>query len=341
MFKDIDSNFKLPNIRINNNAPLQVTDNKSSLLNNALNNTLNNNFINSYDNNSDDNSLFDINPYKNDISSLENPFINSQAFEKTTKTITNERKISIDKNLINLGDIQSNNSDENKEDHGIKYEHLIGLEQLKENLLNRKTKSEYPKKHSRFAGDNLRRKLKSIILNYALEFLNKKIKQIYKENIGNGIFKKELLPINNSIKSNTSVEFNINLLYKTLGEIFSGNISCKYKIYFNNHNRIIMDRLLHDKDEKIVSYFKKLFNITFLQCIEKFNGNDEIKELEGFTKFSEIKELLPEESEYIEALEKYLNNYAVKLINNKTKNKTKKGEGYKLKKTKKKIRNNN
>ena len=78
-----------------------------------------------------------------------------------------------------------------------------------------------------------------------------------------------------------------------------------------------------------------------MQCIEKFNGNDEIKELEGFTKFSEIKELLPEESEYIEALEKYLNNYAVKLINNKAKKKTKKGEGYKLKKTKKKIRNNN
>ena len=220
MFKDIDSNFKLPNIRINNNAPLQVTDNKSSLLNNALNNTLNNNFINSYDNNSDDNSLFDINPYKNDISSLENPFINSQAFEKTTKTITNERKISIDKNLMNLGDIQSNNSDENKEGHEINYEHLIGFEQLKGNLLNRKTKSEDPKKHSKFAGDNLRRKLKNIILNYALEFLNKKIKQIYKENIGNGIFKKELLPINNSIKSNTSVEFNINLLYNIRRNFF-------------------------------------------------------------------------------------------------------------------------
>ena len=58
--------------------------------------------------------------------------------------------------------------------------------------------------------------------------------------------------------------------------------------------------------------------------MEKFNGNDEIKELEGFTKFSEIKELLPEESEYIEALEKYLNNYAVKLINNKAKKKQKK-----------------
>jgi hypothetical protein len=337
MFKDLNSNFKLSNIRINNNAPLQVTDNKSFLLNYTLNNTLNNNIMNSYDNNLDDSSLFDINPYKNDISSLENPFINSQAFEKTTKTITNERKISKDINLMNLGDIQSDNSDENKEGH----EHLMGFEQLKENLLNRKTKSEEPKKHSRFSGDNLRRKLKNIILNYALEFLNKKIKQIYKENIGNGIFKKELLPINRSIKSNTSVEFNINLLYKTLGEIFSCNISCKYKQYFKNHNRIIIDRLLKDKDENIVSYFKKLFNITFLQCIEKFNGSDEIKELEGFTKFSEIKELLPEESEYIEAMENYLNNYVVKLVNKKTKNKTKKREEYKPKKTKKKIRRNN
>ena len=30
-------------------------------------------------------------------------------------------------------------------------------------VLNRKTKSEDPKKHSKFAGDNLRRKLKNII----------------------------------------------------------------------------------------------------------------------------------------------------------------------------------
>ena len=37
------------------------------------------------------------------------------------------------------------------------------------------------------------------------------------------------------------IEYNMNLLKKTLGEIFSDNISYRYTNYCKNHNKIIID----------------------------------------------------------------------------------------------------
>ena len=71
---------------------------------------------------------------------------------------------------------------------------------------------------------------------------------------------------------------------------------------------------MNDKDEKIVYYFKKLFNITFSQCMDKFKGNNEVKELEGFTTFNEITNELPGEPEYIEAFQFNLAKYSIWLI---------------------------
>lgn len=325
-----DLNSKISNITINNSSP-QVEDNKISFLSFSLNN----NSIGSKDYNIDNSCLMDNFSSNNEISFLEKPLINYHSFEKNTKTNTNNEKISHSKDFIDLGDNQLYDFKGNKESLEIDND-FNELNQLRNNLLNKKRKSEDCKgRHSKYAEDNLRRKIKNNILNYALEFINKKIKQIYNEKIGNGIFKKQLLPINQIIKSNMSQEFIMNLLPKTLGEIFSDNISCKYTNYSNNHNKLIIDILLHDKNENIASYFKNLFNITFSQCLDKFRGSDEIKEMDGFTKFSEIKGQLPDEFEYIEAYENYLNNYEMKLQKITKRMKIKNAEGDKQKKSKK------
>lgn len=328
MFEDLNS--KISNITVNNPSS-QVEDNKISFLTFDLNN----NSIGSKDYNIDNSYLLDnFSSSNNDISFLEKPLINQRSFEKNTKTNTNNEKISHSKGFINLGDNQSNDFKRNKESHKIDYD-INELIQLRHSLLNKKRKNEDCKgRHSKYAEDNLRRKIKNNILNYALEFINKKVKQIYNEKIGNGIFKKQLLPINQIIKSNMSQEFIMNLLPKTLGEIFSDNISCKYTNYSNNHNKIIIDKLLHDKNENIASYFKNLFNITFSQCLDKFRGSDEIKELDGFTKFNEIKCQLLDEFEYIETYENFLNNYELKLQKKPKKMKIKNAEGDKQKKSK-------
>ena len=76
--------------------------------------------------------------------------------------------------------------------HGKDYD-INELIQLRHNLLNKKRKSEDCKgRHSKYAENNIKRKIKNNILKYDLEFINKKIKQIYNEKIGNCIFKKQL-----------------------------------------------------------------------------------------------------------------------------------------------------
>ena len=70
--------------------------------------------------------------------------------------------------------------------------------------------------HDKYSYDNIIRKIKILVLNYTLKFLNLKIKDIYKGNIGNGIFKKELVPLNHNVKYDTTIEFNHKFINKTL-----------------------------------------------------------------------------------------------------------------------------
>ena len=183
-------------------------------------------------------------------------------------------------------------------------------------------------KHDKYSEDNLRIKIKNLVINYALDFINEKIKNIYQSNIGNGINKKQLLSINKEYKYDTSIENNKNLLYKTLGEIFSGNISQKFNIKYPEYNKHIIQSLLHEKDENKRLALKRLFNIQFLKCIETFSGNNDYEELKGFKQFKDIKEnLKDDEPVYIEILENYAKNYE---------NNIKDKKGRKLKKEKEK-----
>ena len=165
-------------------------------------------------------------------------------------------------------------------------------------------------KHDKYSEDNLRIKIKNIVINYALEFINEKIKNIYQGNIGNGINKKQLLQINKKYKYDTSIENNKNLLYKSLGEIFSGDISTRFNIKYPEYNKHIIQSLLHEKDENKRLALKRLFDIQFLKCIETFSGNNDYDELKGFKQFKDIKgSLKDDEQVYIEILENYAKNY--------------------------------
>ena len=159
--------------------------------------------------------------------------------------------------------------------------------------------------HDKYAVDNLRRKCKRILLSYVLNFINEKIKQIYNNNIGNGIYRKQLLPLKNYQQYNTTNDFNQNLLNKTLYDIFSEEVSSKYTYYLPNHNHIIIKTLLNEKDEYKRLFFKNLLDVTFLQCLNKFIGKEDIKELDGFKTFYEYKETSKDEPEYIDALKYY------------------------------------
>ena len=152
-------------------------------------------------------------------------------------------------------------------------------------------KIEKKEPHNKYSDDNIIKRCKHLVLKYTLEFINNKIKKVYNGNIENGPVKKELQIINNSQKSNSHAEFNKNFIKKKLGEIFSENISGKYKKnYPPNHNKLLIEELMNEKDENKQSFFNKLFNLNFIQCLDHFIGKKYIKELNGLQYFEQIKD---------------------------------------------------
>ena len=200
----------------------------------------------------------------------------------------------------------------------------INLETFKENnekkelqKRGRKTKredSEIP--HNKFANDNLRKKSKHIILSEILTFLNLKLKEIYKNDLGNGILLRQLLTLNHKEKANINIIENQNFIKKTLQEIYSEDISKRYTNFPRNHNKELINRLLNEEDEEKKNYFTKLFNISFSEALHHFQGKIIIKELLGLKTYKEAIKNYEKEKDYHENLIFHLNNFE-EIINSK------------------------
>ena len=185
-------------------------------------------------------------------------------------------------------------------------------------LLNNKRKNDYnpkfEKKHTKFSYDNLKRECKHLVIENVINFVNKKIVEVYEGNIGNGIITKKLLKLNQSQKINSDVEFNKLFINKSLKEILSQNITKKYKLFGQDHNKKVIEKIIVEKK----SEFEKLFNITFIECVEHFIGKKKIKDLDGLTLFSELKEQILNKYEkdgesYYENLKMFLERFENKI----------------------------
>jgi hypothetical protein len=187
---------------------------------------------------------------------------------------------------------------------------------------------ENSEKHDKYADDIIRRKCKHLVIKNLLEFINNRINFVYKGNIGNSIFKKQLKIINQNQISNPNIKFNQIFLTKKIGEIFSDDISGKYSNLPLNHNKILIYKLINEKDEDKKIYFQKLFNLSFTQCLKHFRGEEHNELLDGLKCFKDIKDEILDQykedgDEYYEVLEYYLNNFE-EIINNKRPRKSRK-----------------
>ena len=212
---------------------------------------------------------------------------------------------------------KSENFDDNQI---INYEKkLNNLINISNNLLLQKrksikeTNSQSNNKHTKYSHDNIQRKCKGLILNYTLEYLNYQIKKIYEGNIGNGIYIKKLFDISKEEKEKNSSFHNENIMNATTGEIFSNIISKRYTSFLPNHNKIIIQRALKEEDENKREKFKKLFNLTFGDCIQKFLGKDNSEESDGFPIFDDIKYKLSEDDDYLDILKRFLLDFGDKI----------------------------
>lgn len=145
--------------------------------------------------------------------------------------------------------------------------------------------------------------------------------------------KKKILDINKQQVAKTNIDYNQKFIKKTIGTILSDTISTRFTNYRPKHNEELIKRLKKEENKNIREYFEKLFNLTFLDCVDHFIGNEKLEILEGMTLFEEMKDDhaqlekrnidLNDES-YLENLKYYFENYesilkAKKSRNRKTK----------------------
>ena len=180
-------------------------------------------------------------------------------------------------------------------------------------------------KQYKYRQDNLRRKVKHLVLRSLVKFLNKKMKILYNGKIGYNILRKEFLMFNKNPKYNSSIEYNKLFLKKTIKEILSQNISTIYNNYKPDFNKKLIERLINEEDNEKRKYFKKIFNLTFVDCLKHFNKTKEIKELDGMECIDDVLEEFNNEKEYKEILYYQLKNFD-DIINSKSSRTSKKNE---------------
>ena len=195
-------------------------------------------------------------------------------------------------------------------------------------LLNNKRNDHNKKqssKHTKYSYDNLKRECKHLVIENVMKFINNKIYEVYEGNIDNGLLKKKLLKLNQAQKINADVEFNKIFLNKTLKDILSQNITKQITLYEPDHNKKVIDKVISEKKD----IFEKIFNLTFIQCLDHFIENKKIEELNGLTLYSELKEEIINKYEndgesYYENLKLFLKQFQNKINRAKSRKKRKK-----------------
>lgn len=251
----------------------------------------------------------------------------------------------INENEYNISSTNSNSNSYKKNKNKI-FEITKDKNKKKAKLLNKKRNPEKKYIHSKDVFDNASRKIKSrlfeainIILNKALEederknlddnvIKNKKLKG--KTKIGEMPYKKGkgFFKIDSDIKQSTDVKKNIELLNKTIKEIYCGNVSKKAANCSNhklNYNKNFIQEIEHDPG-KIKT--KKILEHSFMDCLAQFRKTITIPELEGLEEEydSFIKELKEKDEDYALNVEGYIKNYEILTLRRKPRNKRKKTE---------------
>ena len=240
-------------------------------------------------------------------SDLNLPYLKSHNYNNLIYGLSTYATLNENENKKNKDELNQLIGDEAYSNNQIKKDKN---EKRKKSLLGRKRKGNSEKSsHSKYFDDNLRNKCKNLVLDSAFKLSNEKIEEKYNGNIGHGIFVKQLLIINQKQKKDSSIQNSKDFMIKTLGEIFSVDISSRYTAYNPDHNNLLIKKLTNEEDEDKKNYFKKLFSITFIDCLKHFRGTQKIEELKGMKGFNDIKSKYEDDTDYLKSLEYYIMNY--------------------------------
>ena len=170
----------------------------------------------------------------------------------------------------------------------------------KRGRISQKIKTE-EKEHNKYSHDNVIQKIKYLIIKSLRTHINNQI-------IKRDIFSPKIITtIPDQIK-NTKVLFNQHFLNKTVENIFSEKITSKCRKYPPEHNKNVIFNLMNKGKEENKDYFKKLFNLKFIDCLNQFRKKQQIEVLNGMKLFDDVIKNIKDD-ENIEVLNKLINDY--------------------------------
>ena len=204
-------------------------------------------------------------------------------------------------------------------------------EKPKNELLGKKRQNE---NHTKFAFDNLVRKIKSKLFGALLIILNKSLEKDPKPNSNQDSKEKKgevktecFLKIDQKIILQTKIEENKKLLDSKLRDIFSEKVSTKAmnysKQYKLDYNKNFIEKIKNDETRRKTN---DILDMTFFQCLEHFRGSKRYEALNGLEKeYENVIEEMRNEPDYMESFVEQLNYFEV-MYNNKKARKSKKNK---------------
>ena len=203
---------------------------------------------------------------------------------------------------------------------------------LSQNKKNKIQEKKNESKHTKYANDNMIRNIKSIVINHMMDFINKKIEEKYINNGNGIRIKKLLKMKKEQVsntKTNYNIDFMNKKLKDIFSENITSRYTNPIR-YPPEKNKNLIEELTNEQDEEKKNYFNNLFNLTFIDCLEHFINKKFIpilKDLELFEEIIKVPEkskkmdLNINEDEYIKFLKKFLENYEYILRSIKQRNK--------------------
>ena len=175
----------------------------------------------------------------------------------------------------------NNNSDSNNnQENNINQNTEINISNSNNNSCNNnngnnRNRNKKKPKHTKNSFDSLRRKLKLLVKKASLTYINSQIK-----NEEDKIKKTGYSQIQNTKKENE-----VKYMNSTLGELFSAKLTNKYKTITDKekYNAKIITKLC-SRDERL----KRIFDITFIGCLNHFIGKETNADLDGMKTFEKI-----------------------------------------------------
>jgi hypothetical protein len=159
----------------------------------------------------------------------------------------------------------------------------IPEEKSEDTNLNKKRNRDKNINNKKINFDKILRRIKMSILDAIIRFINHKIEIDYNYDIGKGICEKKILQIDKKELTHSKVEENKDFLLKNLKDILATNINKKYTNYKKTHNIELIQKLLNKGED-----YKKIFELTFLDCVEYIRGTKNIDILDGLDKIDDI-----------------------------------------------------